>query len=119
MGWTPNRPRQQMADPFLQDLVGVKADRVLEPPGFEIGVDIGIGEGRISAKGAAYRVAPVAGHDGIKHIFPAIGGMHIARTERATLQITELVEYKQLMIAAAAEMAVPDAVLLFLSLIHI
>ena len=47
---TPDRAREQVADPLLQDLVGGKADRILDPLGFEELVDLGIGEARVGAE---------------------------------------------------------------------
>ena len=43
----------------------------------------------------------------------ADAGLAVNGTERAALQITELVEHEQRMIAGAFAMAVPDAHLLF------
>src|SRR5262249_12618743 len=43
---------------------------------------------------------------------PSVGAVDIAETQRASFQITELVEHEQRMIAGAGVMAVPDAHLL-------
>ena len=45
--WSSHRASKQVADPLLQDATGGKPNRVLDPPGFQILVDVGIGEGGI------------------------------------------------------------------------
>jgi hypothetical protein len=50
--------------------------------------------------------------DGLEHAFPAVGAVHVAGTQDAALQIAELVEHEQRMIAGALVMTVPDAHLL-------
>ena len=44
---TPDRPREQIADPVLQDLVGWQLDRILDPRRLQILVDLGHREGGI------------------------------------------------------------------------
>jgi len=50
VGGTAHRSLKQIADPFLQHLVGRKADRVLDPVGFQELVDLWHGEGRVSTE---------------------------------------------------------------------
>ena len=57
--------------------------------------------------------ASVARDDRLEHAIPAVGAVHVAGAKRAALQIAELVEHKERMIAGAAEVAVPDALFLF------
>ncbi len=52
------------------------------------------------------KVVPVSVDDWLQHLAPAIGGVHVAGTQGAPLQITELVEHEQGMVTGAAEMAV-------------
>jgi hypothetical protein len=93
-------------------MIGWNTDRILDPLGFEIFVDPRHGESRIRTGVDAQDLALVAHNDGLEYITPAIGAVHVAGTQRAALQIAELVEYKQRMIAGAGIMAVPDSVLL-------
>jgi hypothetical protein len=91
--WPPDRTPEQVADPVLQDAVRRKPDRVLDPFGFKIFVDIRIGEGGIGAEIDARDLAAIARHDTIKHTLPAIGAVDVAGTKRAALQIAELIEH--------------------------
>ena len=104
---------EQIADPVLQDAVGGQTDRILDPLGFEILVDFGIGEARVGAKIDARHLPVIPRHDRLQHGFPAVGAVNVARTQGAAFQIAELVEHEQRMIAGAVVMAVPDAHLLF------
>ena len=108
-----DRALEQIADPLLQDAVGRKPDRILDPLGFEILVDLGIGEAGVGAEIDARDLAAIARHDRLQHALPSIGAVNVAGTQGAALQIAELVEHEQRMIAGAFVMAVPDAHLLF------
>jgi len=108
--WPPDRTLEQVADPVLQDAVRRKPDRVFDPFGFKICVDIRIGEAGIGAEIDARDLAAIARHDGIKHTLPAIGAVDVAGTKRAALQIAELIEHEQRMITGAVVVTVPDAV---------
>jgi hypothetical protein len=48
----------------------------------------------------------------LEHAVPAVGAVHVAGTQGAAFEITELVEHEQRMIAGAGVMPVPDAHLL-------
>jgi hypothetical protein len=50
----------------------------------------------------------IARHDRLQHALPFIGAVNIAGAEGAALQIAELVEHEQGMIADAFVMAVPE-----------
>jgi hypothetical protein len=54
-------------------------------------------------------------NDRLEHTIPAIGTVHVAGTQSAAFQITELVEYEQRVIAGTGIVAVPDAHLLAVS----
>ena len=97
----------------MQDAVRWQADRVFDPFGFEELVDIGIGEAGVSAKVDSRDFASIARHDRFENALPTIGAMNVPRPQGAALQIAELVEHEQRMIAGAFVMAVPDAHLLF------
>jgi len=54
----------------------------------------------------------IAGNDRLEDVFPAIGAVNVARMERASFQIPELIEHEERMVTRAAEVAVPNAALL-------
>ena len=67
----------------------------------------------------AREFAAIARHDRLQDAFPSIGAVDVARPQGAALQIAELVEHEQRVIAGAFVMPVPDAHLLFaVSRIH-
>lgn len=109
---TTNRTYQEVSSTLLQNTLPGQPDRILDPFGFEILVDRGICEARVGAAINAGHLALVARHDRLQHALPAIGAMDIARTQRAPLQIAELIEDEQRMIARAIIVTVPDAVFL-------
>jgi hypothetical protein len=83
-----------VADALLEDAVRRQPDRVLVAFGFEERVDLGAGEGGIGAEVAPQVTLAVAGHDWLEHVPPAIRRVDVARAQRRTLQITELVEHE-------------------------
>ena len=109
---TPDRAPEQITDPLLQDPVGGEPDRVLDPLVFQVLVDPWHGEGRVGAKVDARDLAPIAGHDWVEHVLPAVSAMHVARTQCTAFEITKLVEHKERVVARAFVVAVPDAHLL-------
>ena len=112
-GWSPDRAREQVPDPFLQDAVGGKPNRILDPLAFEIPVDIRTGEARVGAEIDARHLAAIARQDRLQNAFPAVGAVNVAGTQGAALQIAKLVEHEQRMVAGALVMPIPDAHLLF------
>ena len=54
-----NRSREQMADAFLENLVGFEADRVQEALGFEVIVNLRRGEGGIAPEIQSYLRRPL------------------------------------------------------------
>ncbi len=95
-----------MADPVLQDSVRRQPDRILVAFGLQELVDLGVGKGGIGAEVAAEVALPVAGHDRFEHVLPAVRRMDVARAQCRTLQIAELVEHEQRVVAGAGEVAV-------------
>jgi hypothetical protein len=81
--------------------------------GFEILIDLGIGEAGVGPEIDARELATIPRHDRLQHCLPSVGAVNIARAQRATFQIAELVEHEQRMVAGAVIVAIPDAVLLF------
>ena len=111
-GRTTDRAREQVGDVILEHLIGGQPDRVFVPLGFKERVDLRVCEGGIGAEVAADVALPVAGNAGCQNVPPAIGGMDVAGTEGTALQIAELVEDEQRVIASTAEMAVVGCALL-------
>ena len=106
---TPHWALEQVADPVLQDPVSRKPDRIFDPFGFEVLVDIGIGKTGVGAEIQARDLAAIARHDRVEHIPPAVGAVDVAGTQGTAFQIAELVEHELRMIAGAFVMTVPDA----------
>src|ERR1700693_3486433 len=98
--------REQVADLALQDGGGWQSDRIAVALGFEELVDLRIGEGRVAAEIAPLHRALVTGDHRLQNVPPARGAVDVPRTQRAPLQIAELVEHKQRMIARTAEVAI-------------
>jgi hypothetical protein len=109
---SPDWALQQIADSALQDVIGWQPDRVSHVLGFEKLVYLGVGEGSIAPEVEALHGLPVASNHRLQHRAPAVGAMHVARPHDASLDIAELVEHKQRMVAGAAEMAVVGAAFL-------
>ena len=57
-------------------------------------------------------MAPVACDDRLQDALPIVGAVHVPTPKRTAFEIAELVEDKQRMIARAAEVSVPNALLL-------
>ena len=101
-----------MTDSRLENLICGKADRVLNPFGFQELVHIRLSEGSITSKGDSFDGSLIAGNDRLEDVFPAIGAVDVSGTKRASLQIAELIEHEERMVTRATKMPVPDAVLL-------
>src|SRR4051794_17561475 len=95
-----------MSDLILQDLVGRKPDRVAGTLGFKKLVDLGIGESGVASKIQMLHNAPVTRNHRLQQRAPAVSTVDVARPQCASLNVAELVEYKQRMIAGAGEVAV-------------
>jgi hypothetical protein len=54
----------------------------------------------------------VACDDRLENRFPSVGAVHVTGTKGASFQVTILIEDEQRVLAGAAEVAVPDALLL-------
>src|SRR3954470_19995527 len=112
MRWSPDRSLQQMSDLILQDLVGRQADRVACTLGFKKLVELGIGKGCVTTEIQMLHYAPVTRDHRLQQRAPTIGTMHVARPQHTPLDIAELVEHKQRMIAGTSEMPVIGAAFL-------
>ena len=103
-----DRPGQQVLNPPLQHLVGRQADRVANAFGLQQLVDLGLGERRVGAEVEGDAPIAVAGDDRLQHQAPVFGAVGIAAPQQTTLQVAELVEQEERMVARAAEVAVPN-----------
>jgi hypothetical protein len=112
VGRPSDRALEQIGNPVLQNLVRRQTDRIFDPLGFEALVDPRHGEGGIGAEVDAKDLALIAHDDRFEHTLPAVGAVHVAGTQDAALQIAELIEHEQRVVAGALVMAVPDAHLL-------
>ena len=92
--------------PVLEHSVSRQADRVPEAFGFEELVNPGQCKRSISSEVAPKQPVSITSDNRLEHIAPFVGAVHVAGAKRAALQIAELVEHEQRMIAGAAEMAV-------------
>src|SRR6266478_5411816 len=102
----PDWALEQVSDLALQDGVGRHPDRIAVALGFEELVDLRIGKGRVAAEIAPLHGATVAGDHRLQHVPPAGRAVDVPGPQSAPLQIAELVEYKERMVAGTAEMAV-------------
>ena len=91
---SPDRALQQVADPSLQDAVRRQPDRVAGALDLEELVHLGIGEGRVSSEIKPLHPVSVAGDHRLQQRAPAIGAVHVARPQRAALDITKLIEHE-------------------------
>ena len=106
MGRTAHRAREQVSDPALEDGIGGQADGIAIALRFQELVDLGRGKRRIGPEVAPLHRGPVAGNHRLQHVAPALGGVDVAGPQGTSLQVTELVEHEQRVIAGAAEVAV-------------
>src|SRR5262249_42214752 len=79
--------------------VGWQPDRVGDMSGFEKLVHLRVGESCITSEIEALHYVPVAGDHRLQHRAPAVCAVHVAWPQSAALDIAELVEHKQRVIA--------------------
>jgi hypothetical protein len=96
-----------MPDPFLQDGIGRQPDGVADPLRLEQLVDLGLGEAGVTTEVEVEAALAVAGDDRLEHRAPTVGAVDVARPQQAALEIAELVEQEQRVVAGTAEVAVP------------
>jgi hypothetical protein len=99
-------------DPLLQDRVGRQADGIPHALRFQQLVELGLGEGRVATEIENKAPAAIAGDHRRQDGAPIVGAMDVAGPQGAALQIPELVEDEQRMVAGAAEVAVVGRALL-------
>ena len=82
MVWrTPDWPREEIADPVLQDAVRWQPDRILDPLRFEKLVDLRVCESRISPEIEARDLALISRYDGLQYSVPSVSAVNIAGTK--------------------------------------
>src|SRR5687768_2333129 len=96
----------------VQDRVGRATNGVAVALGFQQLVELGLGERRVAAEIENKAPAAIAGDHRHQDGAPLVGAMHVAAPEHAALEIAELVEQEQRMVAGAAEVAVVGRALL-------
>src|SRR5205085_8889437 len=79
---------------------------------FEALVYLRVRESRVAPEIEALHAASVAGNHRLQQRAPAVGAVHVAGPQGATLDIAKLVEHEQRVIAGAAKMAVVGAAFL-------
>ena len=110
--WSGDRPRELVRDTFRKHLNARQADRVQKTLVLKILLDFRQGEGRIGTEVApALAISKSADHR-LEYLAPAVGRMDIAGTQGAPLDVAELVEDEQGVVAAAAEAAIVGAAFL-------
>jgi hypothetical protein len=86
-------PATDLAAPApLPNLTKALDEHRFNPFGFEIFVDLGIGEAGVGAEINARELATIARHDRLQNALPAIGAVHAAGAQGATFQVAILVE---------------------------
>ena len=103
---SPNRALKQVSDLALQDAVGRQPDRITHALGFEEFVDLGVGKGCVTSEIETLHRVPVAGDHWLQHYAPAISAMDVTGSQRAPLDIAELIEHEQWVITGAAEVPI-------------
>src|SRR3954467_14781893 len=109
VGRTAHRMLEQMSNPALENRIGGQADHVPVVLRLQELIDLRRGKTRIGAEVAPLHRGPVAGDNGLQHLAPALGTVHVAGTKRTPLQVTELIEHEQWVITGAAEVPVVGA----------
>ena len=96
MGRPTARTAKQMADAFLQDRVGLQADRVLVSLGFQELIEVRHGEGCVAPEESPlHGRATVTLDDRLKDRAPVVGAGHVAGAQGGALQVAELVEQEK------------------------
>src|SRR5262249_15549963 len=99
-------PREERGDLRLEPLVGGQANRVLEALRLQVLVYVREREGRIPAQQSAEVLATIPRDHRVEHVAPAMRAVHVAGSERASFQVTVLVEHERRMIGGGSEVAV-------------
>ena len=108
---SPDRAFKQVFDLVLQDPVGRQQDCVASAFGFKEFIYLGIGKGYIAPEVEALHDIPVARDHRLQHRMSTVGAVHVAGPEGAPLDIAQLIEHEQRVIAGTAEMTVVGAAL--------
>jgi len=90
-------------------LVAGRADRIEKSFGLQIRIDLRCRERGVGTEIAAARPLPVSGDHRPQQVMPALDRVDLAGRQGASLQVAELVEDEQRMMAATAEVAAPSS----------
>jgi hypothetical protein len=101
-----------VSDPLLQDTVGRQPDGVADVLRLEQVIDLGLGEASIAAEVEDEATFAVARDHRLEHRSPALRAVDVARPQGTALEVAELVEHEQRMVAGAAEVTVVGRTLL-------
>ena len=92
--------------PSLRMRVSRQPDRVAGTLGFKKLVDLGIGKSGVTSEIQMLHDAPVTRNHRLQQRAPAVSTVDVARPQCASLDVVELVEHKQWMVAGASEVMV-------------
>src|SRR4051812_28885054 len=98
-----------MSNPALENSIGGQADHVPVVLRFQELIDLRRGKTRIGPEIAPLHRGPVPGDHRAQHLTPALGGVGVAGPQGTPLQVAELVEHEERMVAGAAEVAIVGA----------
>ena len=119
-----DRTFEQPGDALLEPGVRGQSDRAVVALSRRQFIDLGVGEGGVGAKIPALSLATIAGDHRFQYVASIGGAVGVTGPQRAPLQVAELVEQEQRVIAGAAEVAVVgdailDAVRLADAVVHV
>jgi hypothetical protein len=97
---------------LLQHIVAGKPDGIVEATPLQVLVEIRAGEGGIGPEVPPHPCPLIAGHEGLQHVPPVLGAMHIPGPHHRPLAVPKLVEAEQGVIAHGFNVAVVGRALL-------
>ncbi len=103
VGRSPHRSGQQGRDALLQDAIGWQPSSIADAFGLQEFVEFRLGKGGVGAKVDRGASLAIPDDHRLQHGSPILGAVRIARTQKAALEIAELVEQEQWMIAGAGK----------------
>src|SRR5262249_6112088 len=110
--WTASRTKQDVFDLQFQGLASRNADGILHVGLFEQLVDLGLGKGRVRAKGDVLVCRLLAVDFRQEQFVPVGGAVDVARPQFRGQTIAIVIERKQRMVADGLEVPVMDAAFL-------
>jgi hypothetical protein len=101
VGRSPNRSGQQGRDTLLQHPIGWQPNSVADAFGLQEFVEFGLGEGGIGAEVEIDASLSIPRDHRLQQRLPAFSTVSIAGTQKAALEVAELVEQEQRVVAGA------------------